>query len=46
VPLGRLGTPYDVAAAVSYLAGDAARFVTGARPPVNSGEVLGWCGDL
>lgn len=41
VPLGRFGTPQDVAAAVSYLASDAARFVTGARLPVNGGEVLG-----
>ena len=41
VPLGRFGTPQDIAAAVSYLASDAARFVTGARLPVNGGEVLG-----
>jgi 3-oxoacyl-[acyl-carrier protein] reductase len=41
VPLGRFGTPDDVAAAVSFLAGDAGRFVTGARLPVNGGAVLG-----
>ncbi len=41
VPLGRFGTPQDVAAAVSYLASDAARFVTGVRLPVNGGETLG-----
>lgn len=41
VPLGRFGAPEDIAAAVSYLASDAARFVTGARLPVNGGEVLG-----
>jgi 3-oxoacyl-[acyl-carrier protein] reductase len=41
VPLGRFGTPQDVAGAVSYLASDEARFVTGARLPVNGGEILG-----
>jgi NAD(P)-dependent dehydrogenase (short-subunit alcohol dehydrogenase family) len=41
VPLGRFGAPEDIAAAVSYLASDAARFVTGARLPVNGGEVFG-----
>ncbi|WNV74287.1 SDR family oxidoreductase [Geodermatophilus sp. DSM 44513] len=41
VPLGRTGTPHDVAAAVSYLVSDAAAFVTGARLPVNGGSTLG-----
>jgi len=41
VPLERFGSPEDVAAAVSFLAGDAARFVTAARLPVNGGAVLG-----
>ena len=40
VPLGRLGTPSDVAAAVVYLASDAAGFVTGARIAVNGGHVV------
>ena len=41
VPLGRFGTPQDIADAVSYLASDAARFITGVRLPVNGGEVFG-----
>ncbi|OXM74739.1 MULTISPECIES: SDR family NAD(P)-dependent oxidoreductase [Amycolatopsis] len=39
VPLGRLGEPDDVAAAVSYLASDDARFVTGVRLSVSGGAV-------
>jgi NAD(P)-dependent dehydrogenase (short-subunit alcohol dehydrogenase family) len=38
VPLGRIGEPADVAAAVSYLASDAAAFVTGQRITVNGGH--------
>ncbi|AQZ60819.1 3-oxoacyl-[acyl-carrier protein] reductase [[Actinomadura] parvosata subsp. kistnae] len=38
VPLGRMGTPEDVAAAVSYLASDGAAFVTGRRLTVNGGH--------
>ncbi|TDE42183.1 SDR family oxidoreductase [Nonomuraea mesophila] len=38
VPLGRMGTPGDVAAAVSYLASDDAAFVTGQRLTVNGGH--------
>ncbi|MER6949299.1 SDR family oxidoreductase [Nonomuraea sp. NPDC000554] len=41
VPLGRMGTPEDVAAAVSYLASDAAGFVTGQTVTVNGGHTLG-----
>lgn len=41
VPMGRTGTPEDVAAAVSYLASDDAAFVTGARLPVNGGSTPG-----
>jgi 3-oxoacyl-[acyl-carrier protein] reductase len=37
VPLGRMGEPADVAAAVSYFASDAAAFVTGTRLVVNGG---------
>lgn len=36
-PLGRVGTPADVASAVAYLASDAAGFVTGAVLPVDGG---------
>jgi NAD(P)-dependent dehydrogenase (short-subunit alcohol dehydrogenase family) len=38
VPLGRIGEPADVAAAVSYLASDDAAFVTGQRITVNGGH--------
>ena len=37
VPLGRMGEPADVAGAVSYLASDAAAFVTGVSLAVNGG---------
>jgi 3-oxoacyl-[acyl-carrier protein] reductase len=37
VPLQRMGTPGDVAAAVAYLASDAAGYVTGQTLPVNGG---------
>ena len=36
-PLGRLGAPADVAAAVLYLASDDAAFVTGAELVVDGG---------
>ncbi len=39
-PLGRLGTPEDVAAAVSYLASDKASFVTGQVLAVDGAFVL------
>jgi NAD(P)-dependent dehydrogenase (short-subunit alcohol dehydrogenase family) len=38
VPLGRIGEPADVAAAVAYLASDDAAFVTGQRITVNGGH--------
>lgn len=41
VPLGRMGTPADVAGLVAYLAGDAAAFVTGQHISVNGGHTLG-----
>ena len=39
VPLGRLGTPEDVAAAVSFLVSDKASFITGACLVVDGGQL-------
>jgi NAD(P)-dependent dehydrogenase (short-subunit alcohol dehydrogenase family) len=36
-PLGRLGTPEDVAAAIVFLASDAAGWITGVTLPVDGG---------
>ena len=36
-PMGRLGQPEDVAAAVSFLASDGSRWITGAALPVDGG---------
>jgi NAD(P)-dependent dehydrogenase (short-subunit alcohol dehydrogenase family) len=38
VPLGRLGSPCDIASVVAFLASDAAGFVTGAVWPVDGGK--------
>jgi 3-oxoacyl-[acyl-carrier protein] reductase len=40
VPLGRLGTPEDVANAVTFLASDEASYITGASIIVDGGQVL------
>ena len=41
IPLGRLCTPDDIAAAAVYLASDEASFVTGAVLPVDGGRLVG-----
>jgi 3-oxoacyl-[acyl-carrier protein] reductase len=40
VPLGRLGTPEDIAAMVAFVASEAAGFVTGQQITVNGGHIL------
>jgi 3-oxoacyl-[acyl-carrier protein] reductase len=40
IPLGRYGEPEEVASAVSYLASDAASFITGAVFDVNGGTYM------
>jgi len=40
IPLGRLGTPGDIAQAALYLASDAAGFITGATINVNGGMFI------
>jgi len=40
IPLGRMSTPEDVAAAARYLASDAGRFITGVELPVDGGRTI------
>jgi 3-oxoacyl-[acyl-carrier protein] reductase len=40
IPLGRMGQPADIAAAVVYLASDEAGWVTGATLHVNGGMAM------
>ena len=40
VPMGKMGTAWDVANAVLYLASDEAGFVTGALLPVDGGQAV------
>ncbi|MEO7427932.1 MAG: 3-oxoacyl-ACP reductase FabG [Acidimicrobiales bacterium] len=42
VPVGRIGTPDEVAAAVSFLASEAAAYITGAVLPVDGGIGMGF----
>ena len=41
VPAGRMGTPDDIAHAVSFLASEGAGFITGQRIIVDGGRSLG-----
>lgn len=38
VPLGRMGTAFDIAHAAAFLASDDARFITGIALPVDGGQ--------
>jgi NAD(P)-dependent dehydrogenase (short-subunit alcohol dehydrogenase family) len=41
IPMGRFGTPQEIADAVSFLAGARASYITGAVLPVDGGQWLG-----
>lgn len=40
IPLGRMSTPDDIAAACLYLASDGGRFITGIELPVDGGRTI------
>lgn len=40
IPVGRLGTPDEIAAAVAYLASDDAAFITGSDLSINGGQYM------
>ena len=40
IPLGRMGQPADIAAAVAFLASEEAGYVTGCTIPVNGGMLM------
>jgi NAD(P)-dependent dehydrogenase (short-subunit alcohol dehydrogenase family) len=40
VPLGRMGTPAEVADVVAFLASEGARFINGERITVNGGHTI------
>ena len=40
IPLGRMSTPEDIAAAVLYLASDSSGFITGVELPVDGGRTI------
>jgi len=42
IPLGRYGTPADIAELVAFLAGDSAQYITGAVIPVDGGLGMGY----
>jgi NAD(P)-dependent dehydrogenase (short-subunit alcohol dehydrogenase family) len=46
VPLGRMGTPADVANACLFLASDLAAYVTGTVLPVDGGWTQNGCGGM
>jgi NAD(P)-dependent dehydrogenase (short-subunit alcohol dehydrogenase family) len=41
-PMQRIGTPEEVAAAILYLASDAAAFVNGVALPIDGGGIAGY----
>jgi NAD(P)-dependent dehydrogenase (short-subunit alcohol dehydrogenase family) len=40
IPVGRIGTPDDIAAGVSFLATDEAGFITGITLSINGGQLM------